>query len=215
MIGARAATQKWSKVGPKRGGPDLLGSDRPVKADQGAARGAALVANGLIAAVECADDPIVVEKPQLSPDLLQLALERDEKLAGVNQDSLETLLNGSDRERAQGSRQSLGSYLPLHGLGGETARDHRRALPAYDPAPTSDPTGIGARREGTGSSSGAASAIAEAMRPWAGVDPKPRGFGYGHGARFPRSDSSRKVRNGREGRVRYLSAVAIEPSWPI
>ena len=47
----------------------------------------------MIPEVQRLDDAVIVEKPDLAPDLLQLALQRDQQFTVVDQDSLEPLLN--------------------------------------------------------------------------------------------------------------------------
>jgi hypothetical protein len=43
------------------------------------------------------DDALVVEEPQLAADLLELALQRDEQFAVVEEDALQAPLDGPHR----------------------------------------------------------------------------------------------------------------------
>jgi hypothetical protein len=73
-----------------------------------------LVADERFGLIESAEDALVVEEAQLPADLVELALERDQQFAVVDEDSLQALVDRSDCERANAARQCLSGHLPFH-----------------------------------------------------------------------------------------------------
>jgi hypothetical protein len=69
----------------------------------------------MIPEVQRLDDAVIVEKPDLAPDLLQLALQGDQEFAVIEQDALEALLDRAHREWAQGGGERLSRDLAFDG----------------------------------------------------------------------------------------------------